>query len=121
MFSCQVSNVLLLSSLHHIPHLFAWRMSPLVSMSREAGVRNLKKLLEKIYRKAALKLVKRGVQGPPKAEVVADAAPDKQSPGARRVAACAWDSRSDSNAQVSLHGITLSMVSYIPILQCSVA
>ncbi len=36
--------------------------------SREAGVRNLKKLLEKIYRKAALKLVKRGVEGPPKAE-----------------------------------------------------
>ena len=31
-------------------------------------MRNLKKLLEKIYRKAALKLVKRGVEGPSKAE-----------------------------------------------------
>ena len=31
---------------------------------REAGVRNLKKHLEKIYRKVALKLVKQGA-GPP--------------------------------------------------------
>ncbi len=31
---------------------------------REAGVRNLKKLLEKAYRKVALKLVKQGLQGP---------------------------------------------------------
>ena len=42
-------------------------------MSREAGVRNLKKLLEKIYRKAALALVKRGVEGPPKADAEASA------------------------------------------------
>ena len=55
-------------------------------LSREAGVRNLKKLLEKIYRKAALKLVKRGVQGPPKPEI-AEPVPDKQS-GACRIAAC---------------------------------
>lgn len=34
-------------------------------------MRNLKKLLEKIYRKAALQLVKRGVEGPkPPAEEV---------------------------------------------------
>ena len=31
--------------------------------AREAGVRNLKKLLEKIYRKAAVKLVQRGIEG----------------------------------------------------------
>lgn len=31
--------------------------------AREAGVRNLKKLLEKIYRKAAVKLVQQGIQG----------------------------------------------------------
>jgi Lon-like ATP-dependent protease len=33
----------------------------LPAMGRESGVRNLKKQLEKIYRKVALKLVKRGV------------------------------------------------------------
>lgn len=35
-------------------------------------MRNLKKLLEKIYRKAALQLVKRGVEGPkpPPEEVI---------------------------------------------------
>jgi Lon-like ATP-dependent protease len=31
--------------------------------AREAGVRNLKKLLEKIYRKAAVKLVQQGIEG----------------------------------------------------------
>jgi Lon-like ATP-dependent protease len=31
--------------------------------AREAGVRNLKKLLEKIYRKAAVKLVQHGIEG----------------------------------------------------------
>ena len=45
-------------------------------------MRNLKKLLEKIYRKAALKLVKRGVEGPPpKAEAV-DASPEQPADGA---------------------------------------
>ncbi len=48
-------------------------------------MRNLKKLLEKIYRKAALKLVKRGVEAPPK--VVDAAPPEKQSHGALCVAA----------------------------------
>ena len=40
---------------------------------REAGVRNLKNQLEKIYRKAALKLVKSGAKGPanPESEVPA--------------------------------------------------
>lgn len=50
-------------------------------MSREAGVRNLKKLLEKIYRKAALKLVKRGVQGPLKPEA-SYASPEQPPHGA---------------------------------------
>ena len=36
-------------------------------LSREAGVRNLKKHLEKIYRKVALKLVKQGAGPPPHA------------------------------------------------------
>ncbi|CAD7702149.1 unnamed protein product [Ostreobium quekettii] len=36
---------------------------------REAGVRNLRNQLEKIYRKAALKLVKKGAKGPKRQEV----------------------------------------------------
>ena len=51
-------------------------------VSREAGVRNLKKLLEKIYRKAALKLVKRGVDGPPKA-AASDASSEQPAHSAR--------------------------------------
>ena len=51
-------------------------------MCREAGVRNLKKLLEKIYRKAALKLVKRGVEGPAPKVVASDAAPGQPTQGA---------------------------------------
>ena len=40
-------------------------MAALISeYCREAGVRSLKKQLEKIYRKVALKLVRQGVTGP---------------------------------------------------------
>jgi Lon-like ATP-dependent protease len=42
--------------------------------AREAGVRNLKKLLEKVYRKAAMKLVQAGVEGTGAAEARAKAA-----------------------------------------------
>ena len=53
--------------------------------AREAGVRNLKKLLEKIYRKAALKLVKRGVQGAPPKPEATDAPAEQSVPGARGI------------------------------------
>ncbi|PSC68558.1 Lon protease mitochondrial [Micractinium conductrix] len=43
--------------------------------AREAGVRNLKKQLEKIYRKAALKLVRMGVEVAPAAPPQQEAAP----------------------------------------------
>jgi len=46
-------------------------------LCREAGVRNLKKHLEKIYRKVALKLVKQGA-GPPIAAAAAEANPVSQ-------------------------------------------
>ena len=47
---------------------------------REAGVRNLKKLLEKAYRKVALKLVKQGLQGP-QAAAAADGSEQQAQPG----------------------------------------
>ena len=52
-------------------HLFA---------CREAGVRNLKKLLEKAYRKVALKLVKQGLQGP-QAAAAAEGSEQQAQPG----------------------------------------
>ncbi len=84
------------------------------SRSREAGVRNLKKLLEKIYRKAALKLVKRGVQAPPKAEVM-DAAPEKQAPGARCVAALPRTCSFPSVAPAFLSGTPRSVCALLPL------
>ena len=47
---------------------------------REAGVRNLKKLLEKAYRKVALKLVKQGLQGP-QAAAAAEGSEQQAQPG----------------------------------------
>jgi Lon-like ATP-dependent protease len=70
-------------------------------LCREAGVRNLKKHLEKIYRKAAFKLVQQGAKlvavEPPAAAAAADAADaDKQQPEQEQEAAAAADAAASS-------------------------
>ena len=48
-------------------------------MGREAGVRALKKSLEKIHRKVALKLVEAGVLGPSSASRLPDNEPEQKA------------------------------------------
>jgi ATP-dependent Lon protease len=77
---------------------------------REAGVRSLKKLLEKIYRKSALTLVKRGGPGvlpdTPNSSGPAGAATEAgQQPG-ERATLTSPDSGSDAASPASGHGHT---------------
>jgi Lon-like ATP-dependent protease len=69
---------------------------------REAGVRNLKKHLEKIYRKAAFKLVQNGAKlvavEPAAAVAAADAGADKQQQGTEQEPAAAAAADADAAA-----------------------